>query len=66
VVIEVPRPAGSLDAFEWYCPNCHQLIHRAELKLQSIVKDLPPIFDKFYSTESLRKCKPCGTIHPGK
>jgi 3-hydroxyanthranilate 3,4-dioxygenase len=66
VVIEVPRPEGSLDAFEWYCQNCHQLVHRAEVKLKSIVKDLPPIFDRFYSDENLRKCKHCGTVHPGK
>lgn len=66
VVIEVPRPEGSLDAFEWYCPNCHQLVHRAEVKLKSIVKDLPPIFEKFYSDERVRKCRHCGTVHPGK
>ena len=49
VVVEVPRPEGSLDAFEWYCPNCHQLIYRAEVRLKSIVKDLPPLFEQFYS-----------------
>jgi 3-hydroxyanthranilate 3,4-dioxygenase len=66
VVVEMPRPDGALDAFEWYCPNCHQLVHRAEVKLKSIVRDLPPLFEQFYSNESLRKCKHCGTIHPGK
>ena len=66
VVIEVPRPEGSLDAFEWYCPNCHQLIYRAEVRLKSIVKDLPPLFEQFYGDENRRKCKHCGTIHPGK
>ncbi len=65
LVIEVPRPEGSLDAFEWFCPNCHQLIHRAEVRLKSLVKDLPPIFEKFYSSEDNRTCKHCGTVHPG-
>jgi 3-hydroxyanthranilate 3,4-dioxygenase len=55
-----------LDGFEWYCPNCHQLLYRAEVKLKSIVRDLPPLFEKFYSNENLRKCKHCGTVHPGK
>jgi 3-hydroxyanthranilate 3,4-dioxygenase len=41
-------------------------VHRAEVKLKSIVRDLPPLFEKFYSDETLRKCKHCGTIHPGK
>jgi 3-hydroxyanthranilate 3,4-dioxygenase len=66
VVVEMPRPEGALDGFEWYCPNCHQLLYRAEVKLKSIVRDLPPLFEKFYSNENLRKCKHCGTVHPGK
>ena len=32
LVIEMPRPEGEVDAFEWYCPNCHNLIHRAEVR----------------------------------
>ena len=66
VVVEMPRPEGALDGFEWYCQTCHQLVHRAEVKLKSIVKDLPPLFDQFYSNEGLRECKHCGAIHPGK
>jgi 3-hydroxyanthranilate 3,4-dioxygenase len=66
LVIEMPRPDDALDAFEWYCPNCYHLVHRAELKLKSIVRDLPPTFEKFYSSEEARRCKNCGTVHPGK
>lgn len=66
MVVEMPRPEGELDAFEWYCPSCHSLLHRAEMRLKSIVKDLPPVFEKFYSSEEARKCKKCGTIHPGR
>src|SRR5258708_7691741 len=66
VVVEMPRPEGAVDGFEWYCQNCHQLLHRAEVKLKSIVKDLPPLFERFYSSDALRKCKHCGTIHPAK
>ena len=64
MVIEMPRPEGELDAFEWYCPNCHNLVHRAELRLKSIVKDLPPIFERFNSDEEVRRYKKCGTVHP--
>ena len=66
VVIEVPRPEGTVDAFEWYCPKCHHLIHRAEKRIESLVKDLPPIFDKFYGDEKARTCKHCGAVHPPK
>jgi 3-hydroxyanthranilate 3,4-dioxygenase len=66
MVVEMPRPEGSLDAFEWFCPSCHQLLHRAEVRLKSLVRDLPPIFERFNSSEELRKCKHCGSVHPGK
>ena len=66
MVVEMPRPEGEVDGFEWYCPKCHQLVYRAEVKLKSIVKDLPPLFEKFYGDEKLRTCKHCGTVHPGK
>lgn len=66
VVIEMPRPEGELDAFEWYCPNCNNRIYRAEVRLESIVRDLPPIFEKFYGDEEARRCKKCGTVHPAR
>jgi 3-hydroxyanthranilate 3,4-dioxygenase len=66
LVIEMPRPDSALDAFEWYCPNCYNLVHRAEVKLKSIVRDLPPVFEKFYGSEEARQCKKCGTLHPGR
>jgi 3-hydroxyanthranilate 3,4-dioxygenase len=66
LVIEMPRPEGAMDAFEWYCSNCHGLVHRAELRLKSIVRDLPPIFEKFYGSVEERRCKNCGTVHPGR
>lgn len=64
LVIERQRPQGMVDAVQWYCPNCGTLVHRAELQLASIVKDLPPAFDQFNSDERLRTCKSCGTVHP--
>ena len=66
LVVEMPRPEGTLDGFEWYCPNCHHLVHRAEVRLKSIVRDLPPLFQQFYGSEEARKCKNCGTVHPGR
>ncbi len=66
MVVEMPRPDGQMDGFEWYCPKCHALLHRAEVRLKSIVKDLPPLFETFYASEDLRRCKKCGTVHPGK
>ena len=66
LVIERQRPAGIVDGFEWFCPGCNARLHRVEVQLKSIVKDLPPLFERFYASRDLRTCKACGTVHPGK
>lgn len=66
LVIEPARPAGALDAIEWYCFECQHLVHRSELALVSIVEDLPPVYRAFYDSEEARTCPNCGAIHPGK
>jgi 3-hydroxyanthranilate 3,4-dioxygenase len=65
LVVEAAR-SHELDAFEWYCFECQALVHRIEVKVQHLVKDLPPLYEAFYADEQARKCKSCGTIHPGK
>ncbi|WP_242911288.1 3-hydroxyanthranilate 3,4-dioxygenase [Actinomadura terrae] len=64
LVVEIPRPEGTLESFEWYCVECHRLVHRAELQVRSIVDDLPPVFQSFYDSD--RRCPHCGAVHPGK
>lgn len=66
LVIEYRRPPGVRDAFEWYCLVCHTLVHRVEIELKSIVRDLPPLFEAFYGNAALRRCPGCGTVHPGR
>ena len=66
LVIERARPEGVIDGFEWYCPRCSGLVHRVEVQLKSIVKDLPPLFEAFYASTEKRKCPHCGQFHPGK
>jgi len=66
LVIERTRPEGVKDGFEWYCLECHTLLYRVEVQLKSIVKDLPPLFDRFYASEAQRTCKNCSAVHPGK
>ncbi|EWM19331.1 MULTISPECIES: 3-hydroxyanthranilate 3,4-dioxygenase [unclassified Kutzneria] len=66
VVIERIREEGVLEKFQWYCLNCNHLVHEAELQVRDIVVDLPPVFERFYADENLRKCGNCGTVHPGR
>jgi 3-hydroxyanthranilate 3,4-dioxygenase len=69
LVIERQRPEGLKDGFEWYCEadgGCGALVYRVETQLQSIVKDLPVLFNAFYESEEKRLCPNCGMRHPGK
>ncbi|RCS27602.1 3-hydroxyanthranilate 3,4-dioxygenase [Polaribacter sp. WD7] len=62
LVIEYPRSKEMLDALEWYCDNCGNQLYREEFKLDNIEKDMPVIFDKFYSDKKKRTCNTCGTV----
>ena len=62
LVIERKRDSGELDGFQWYCENCGNKLHEEFLQLEDIVKQLPPIFDKFWSNKDFRTCKKCGTV----
>ena len=66
MVIERVREEGTLEKFQWYCPNCAALVYEVELQVRDIVTDLPPVFERFYADEKARTCDACGTRHPGK
>lgn len=66
LVVEAPRQPGMKDGFEWYCMSCKGLVHRIEVPVKDIVKDLPPLYEAFYADEKARTCPHCGTLHPGK
>jgi 3-hydroxyanthranilate 3,4-dioxygenase len=66
LVVERVREEGTLEKFQWYCPNCNNLVHEVELQVRSIVDDLPPVFQAFYEDQEARTCAKCGTVHPGK
>ncbi|HQV06770.1 MAG: 3-hydroxyanthranilate 3,4-dioxygenase [Chitinophagaceae bacterium] len=52
------------DAFLWFCDNCGNKLHEDSLFVKDIVKQLPPVMEKFWSNEELRTCKKCGTVMP--
>lgn len=62
LVMEVTRPKGVQDGFQWYCENCGNKLHEEKLRVDDIVKDLPGVMEKFYANEELRTCKKCGTV----
>jgi len=64
IVVERKRAAHELDGFMWFCPRCANKLHEEFLHVSDIVKDLPPVFERFYANASARTCKRCGTVMP--
>lgn len=62
IVVEKVRDAGEMDAFMWFCENCHEKLHEEPISVKDIVKDLPPLMAAFYADEHKRTCKKCGSI----
>jgi 3-hydroxyanthranilate 3,4-dioxygenase len=66
LVVEGTRIPGIKDGFEWFCFECGSLVHRVEIEVRNIVKDLPPLFEAFYTNAEKRTCPHCRALHPGK
>jgi len=62
LVIERRRQAGEQDGFQWYCAKCNNLLHEAFITLTDIEKQLPPVFERFYSSREARTCAQCGQV----
>lgn len=66
MVVERQRPKGEKDALQWSCAACGTIVKRYEMQLDSIVDDLPPVYERFYATTAEeRRCPNCGEFHPG-
>lgn len=60
LVIERRRREGELDGFIWFCPHCQIRMHAEFIPLQDIVEDLPPVFERFYTSAERSTCQKCG------
>ena len=59
LVVEQKRPADMEDGLAWFCENCQNELYQENFSMKNIEKDLPVIFDKFYSNNELRTCDKC-------
>lgn len=64
LVIERQRAAHELDGFLWFCDQCNHLLHEEYLHVSDIVRQLPPVFERFYGDPERRRCSECGTLKP--
>ena len=66
LVIEVKRPANSLDTLRWYCQECHQVLYQESFYCVDLGTQLAPVIRKFAEQEALRTCQHCGTLNSAK
>jgi 3-hydroxyanthranilate 3,4-dioxygenase len=62
LVVERRRERTERDGFQWYCPECHHLLHEEHLFVEDIETSLPPVFERFYGDLRRRTCKQCGYV----
>lgn len=61
LVLERKRRPEELDGFLWICENCGEKLHSEFFHLTNLVTQLPPVFEKFWGSDVLTRCKKCGT-----
>jgi 3-hydroxyanthranilate 3,4-dioxygenase len=62
LVVERTRKPAERDGFMWFCEACDHKLYEEFLHVEDIVKDLPPVFERFYGNLEARTCKNCGTV----
>jgi 3-hydroxyanthranilate 3,4-dioxygenase len=62
LVMERYREKGDKDGFLWFCENCGSKLYEEYEEVTDIVKQLPPIMDRFWGSIEKRTCKNCGTV----
>ncbi|MCC7528608.1 MAG: 3-hydroxyanthranilate 3,4-dioxygenase [Candidatus Melainabacteria bacterium] len=60
LVIERKRRQDEQDGLVWLCDNCDEKLYEERFHLTDIVKQFPPIFERFYESEN-STCTKCGT-----
>lgn len=63
LIVEFPRPEGTVDKLQWYCNDDKHLVHEAPFRLKHIDQDLHQIMNEFWNGPvETRTCKECGTV----
>ena len=64
LVIERRRVSGERDGLLWFCERCNHKLYEEYFVLDSIERDFPPVFERFYGSRDARTCSRCGHVHP--
>ncbi|KAM0692716.1 hypothetical protein Q7P36_007271 [Cladosporium allicinum] len=62
VVIEQPRPEGSLDSLMWFCQDCGAKVHQESFHCTDLGTQIKKAVEEFEANQEARKCGKCGEI----
>jgi 3-hydroxyanthranilate 3,4-dioxygenase len=62
LVIERRRLPHEKDGLLWFCEKCNHKLYEEYFVLDSIEKDFPPVFERYYGSLEARTCKACGHV----
>ncbi len=62
IVLEQPRPEGSLDRLRWYCQSCRSEVHEAAFRCTDLGTQIKEAVNAFKEDIQARMCKNCGEI----
>jgi 3-hydroxyanthranilate 3,4-dioxygenase len=63
LVLERRRLPHELDTFLWICDDCGAELYRESFHLVDIVKQLPPVFARYWGDPEHTTCRKCGRKH---
>jgi len=66
LILEKIRKPDEIDADEWYCEDCNALLFRKEAFIEVVERDMPPVFEAYYSNADHQRCESCGHVNPGR
>jgi 3-hydroxyanthranilate 3,4-dioxygenase len=62
IVLEQPRPEGSLDRLRWYCANCKSVVDEQAFHCTDLGTQIKEAVNGFKESEERRKCGNCGVL----
>jgi 3-hydroxyanthranilate 3,4-dioxygenase len=62
IVIEQPRPEGSVDRLRWYCQACGSKVYEASFFCTDLGTQIKEAVNAFKEDTEKRKCGSCGEI----
>lgn len=62
LVIETVRQPDAIDGFLWFCENCGNKLYEEYFHMEDIVKQLPPVMNRFFDNKEIRTCDQCGHV----